>query len=58
MCSFSLFLNAQSNCDTTPDPGQTVGRCLTVTGPGGDVAGCNTVNSGPICYFGIVPGDT
>lgn len=50
--SSSLILNAQSDCDSTPDVGQTVGRCFTMTGPGGDVAACNAVNSGPICYYG------
>jgi len=60
LCS-GLVLNAQSNCDTTPDVGQTVGRCFTITVPGGDVAGCNEINSVPIYYFGkpeneVLPG--
>lgn len=50
--SSSLILNAQSSCDTTPDPGQTVGRCFTVSGQYGDMASCNVQNSGTICFFG------
>lgn len=47
------FSLAQSTCDTTPDVGQTVGRCFTVTTPHGDLATCNTSNpEGVICYFG------
>jgi|GEM_PF-2448183 len=44
---------AQSTCDTTPDPGQTVGRCLLVTTSQGDLATCNVTNpEGETWYFG------
>lgn len=49
--TLSTSLNAQTSCDTTPDVGQTVGRCFTMSGPGGDVASCNEYNDGEICYF-------
>ncbi|MCE7054053.1 hypothetical protein LZF95_05150 [Algoriphagus sp. AGSA1] len=51
--SSGLALNAQTSCDTTPDVGQTVGGCFTFSGPGGNVAGCNAYNAGPICYYTI-----
>ncbi|WP_139162674.1 hypothetical protein [Algoriphagus faecimaris] len=51
LVAMSFQLNAQTACDTTPDVGQTVGRCFTMSGPGGDVAACNELNDGPICYF-------
>lgn len=50
--AMSFQLNAQSTCDTIPDPGQTVGRCLIVQGPGGDLASCNPINVGDICFYG------
>ncbi|MFN4000042.1 hypothetical protein [Algoriphagus sp.] len=61
-CLFGVFAillfstgssSAQSTCDTTPDVGQTVGRCFVVTTSQGDLATCNTSNpEGEICYFG------
>lgn len=50
-------LNAQASCDTIPDPGQTVGKCLSGTTSQGDYAFCSTTNEGPICYFGEPTGD-
>jgi hypothetical protein len=52
--SFAFFgnSNGQSTCDTTPDPGQTVGRCVSGTTSAGDYAFCRVTAEGPICYFG------
>lgn len=46
------LVNAQSACDTEPDTGQTVGKCGTLTSPGGDIASCSIDNEGPTCFFG------
>jgi hypothetical protein len=48
----SFQLNAQSTCDTVPDPGQTVGKCMIVRDKGGDLASCNPINDGEICFYG------
>lgn len=50
--SFTNNSIGQSTCDTTPDPGQTVGRCVSGTTSGGDYAFCRVTSEGPICYFG------
>ena len=56
LLSFGSSLNAQSSCDSTPDVGQTVGKCQTLSGPWGDLASCSTSNTeGTICYFGGGP---
>jgi hypothetical protein len=50
--AMSFQLNAQSTCDTVPDPGQTVGKCMIVRDKGGDLASCNPINDGEICFYG------
>ena len=54
----SVFFNSEINaffcaCDTDPNPGQTVGRCLVESGPTGCFAICGTgISTGHICFFG------
>jgi hypothetical protein len=45
-------LNAQISCDETPDPGQTVGKCISGSSEEGEYAACGVYYEGPICYFG------
>lgn len=50
--SFSGAFTAQAGCDTTPDVGQTVGNCVTLSGPWGEINSCTLTNEGSVCYFG------
>ncbi len=51
VASVSAF--AQSTCDTTPDPGQIVGRCDTIERSEGDWAVCHKdIAEGSICFYG------
>jgi hypothetical protein len=56
LCLFSFFLTGssfgQSSCDSIPDVGQTVGRCVSGTTSNGDYAFCRATSEGPICYYG------
>lgn len=49
--TFCATLSAQT-CDTEPDPGQTVGKCISGSSEEGQYAACGIYYEGPICYFG------
>lgn len=39
-------------CNTTPQPGQTVGKCISGSSEEGQYAACGIYFEGPICFFG------
>jgi len=60
IASISLAFIATSSaqtCDTTPDPGQTVGKCISGSNEEGQYAACGVNYEGPICYFGRPVGE-
>ncbi|WP_373399580.1 hypothetical protein V8V91_07735 [Algoriphagus halophilus] len=44
-------------CDTQPDPGQIVGKCISGSNEEGQYAACGINYEGPICYFGKPAGE-